>query len=158
MAAILNNKKVQDNLSDGYPFPYTVADAEKFLDAVHKSGTDDAFRFAVAVDEKAVGSVIVLRRTNIHRRTGELGYYVAEEYWGKGVCTTAVRLICRYVFENSDIIRIFAEPFAQNAASCRVLEKAGFVCEGTLQANAVKNGEVIDMKLYALVKKEVTGE
>lgn len=66
--------------------------------------------------------------------------------------TKTVNLICNYVFDNSDIIRIFAEPFAYNAASCRVLEKAGFQYEGTLRKNAVKNGKVIDMKMYALLK------
>mgnify|MGYP000128692033 CR=1 FL=1 len=69
--------------------------------------------------------------------------------------TKAVRQICRYVFNNSDILRIYAEPFAFNAASCRVLEKAGFQYEGTLRSNAVKNGKVIDMKMYSLLKSEV---
>ena len=81
-----------------------------------------------------------------------MGYYLGEAYWGKGFGTSAVRQICTYVFENTDIIRIFAEPFAFNTASCRVLEKAGFQMEGILRSNAVKNGAVQDMKMYALVK------
>ena len=60
---------------------------------------------------------------NIHKRTAELGYYIAQEYWGKGIMTEAVKQICEYVFDSSDIIRIYAEPFAHNSASCRVLEK-----------------------------------
>ena len=70
-----------------------------------------------------------------------------------GIGSEAVRLICRQVFENSDIIRIFAEPFSYNIASCRVLEKNGFVYEGTLRKNAVKDGKVLDMKMYALIKE-----
>ena len=65
---------------------------------------------------------------------------------------TAVKMVCKYIFEKTDIIRIFAEPFAYNTASCRVLEKSGFEYEGTLRKNAVKNGVVLDMKMYALVK------
>jgi RimJ/RimL family protein N-acetyltransferase len=79
---------------------------------------------------------------------------VAEDVWGKGICTAAVKLICQYVFEHSDIVRIFAEIFAHNAASCRVLEKAGFQYEGTLRSSAVKSEKVIDVKMYALIKPE----
>ena len=97
----------------------------------------------------------VFRQENIHRQTAELGYYVAEEYWGRGIMTEAVKQICVYVFCKSNILRIYAEPFAYNAASCRVLEKAGFQYEGTLRNNAVKNGKVIDMKMYSLLKTEM---
>ena len=81
-------------------------------------------------------------------------YYLGEEFWNNGLATSAIKQICEFVFENSDIIRIFAEPFARNAASCRALEKAGFVCEGTLRYNAYKNGQVEDMKMYSLITKK----
>lgn len=113
---------------------------------------DKTFAFAVTADNKVIGSIGVFRQENIHRQTGELGYCIAEEYWGKGIMTEAVKQICTYVFDKSDIIRIYAEPFAYNAASCRVLEKAGFQYEGTLRKNAVKNGKVIDMRMYSLLK------
>jgi RimJ/RimL family protein N-acetyltransferase len=99
-----------------------------------------------------IGSIGVFRCDNIHRRTAELGYYIGEKYWGNGYMTSAVRQICDYVFDNTDIVRIFAEPFAANIASCRVLEKAGFTCEGVLRDNAFKNGEFLDMKMYARIK------
>ena len=107
-----------------------------------------------AVEQQLRGAPIsAARGTNVHRRTAELGYYVAEPYWGRGLCTAAVKAACAHVFAHSDILRIYAEPFAHNAASCRVLEKAGFVYEGTLRANAVKNGAVCDMRMYALVRE-----
>ena len=81
-----------------------------------------------------------------------MGYYIAEPYWGKGIGTSAVAAICQTVFENSDIIRIFAEPFAYNLASRRILEKNGFVCEGILRKNAVKNGKILDMMMYSLIR------
>ena len=80
-----------------------------------------------------------------------VGYYIAEPYWGKGLGTSAIRQICEYIFRNTDIIRLFAEPFAHNIGSCRILEKSGFQLEGTLRKNAVKNGVVVDMKMYSIL-------
>lgn len=153
LAAALSNKKVLDNLRDGLPFPYTEKDAIEFITAMLSADKNDTFSFAITVDDKVIGSIGVFRQGNIHRLTAELGYYIAEEYWGKGIMTDAVKQVCKYVFRCSDIIRIFAEPFAHNTASCRVLEKAGFEFEGVLRHNAVKNGKVLDMKMYALIKK-----
>jgi RimJ/RimL family protein N-acetyltransferase len=79
---------------------------------------------------------------------------VAEDCWGKGIATEAIRHMCRHIFDNTDIVRIFAEPYAFNTASCRVLEKAGFIYEGTLRKNAVKNGQLVDMKMYSILKDE----
>ena len=152
LASAVSNKKVQDNLRDGLPYPYTEADGEEYIKAMLAADANETFAFAVTVDDKAIGSISVFRQGNIHRQTAELGYYIAEEYWAKGIMTDAVKQICAYVFENSDIIRIYAEPFAHNKASCRVLEKAGFQLEGTLKSNAVKNGKIVDMNMYALVK------
>lgn len=152
LAAALSNKKIQDNLRDGLPYPYTEQDGTEYISAMLSADENETFAFAITVDNKVIGSIGVFRQENIHRQTAELGYYIAEEYWGKGIMTEAVKQICEYVFAGSDIIRIYAEPFAYNTASCRVLEKAGFQYEGTLRSNAVKNGKVIDMKMYSLLK------
>ncbi len=152
LAEMLNNPKVLDNLRDGLPYPYTPADGEEYIASMLAADETRTFAFAITVDGVVIGSVGVFRQENIHFRTAELGYYIGEPYWGKGYTTSAVEQVCRYVFDHSDILRIFAEPFARNTASCRVLEKAGFQFEGTLRGNAVKNGEVLDMKLYALVR------
>ncbi|MBS5081460.1 MAG: GNAT family protein [Clostridiales bacterium] len=155
LAAALSNKKVQDNLRDGLPYPYTEQDGTDYISAMLSADENETFAFAITVDEKVVGSIGIFRQGNIHRQTAELGYCIAEEYWGKGIMTEAVKQICGYVFDKSDIIRIYAEPFAYNAASCHVLEKARFQYEGTLRSNAVKNGEIIDMKMYSLLKTEI---
>ncbi|MBB2182170.1 GNAT family N-acetyltransferase [Lachnospiraceae bacterium MD1] len=155
LAAALNNKKILDNLRDGLPFPYTTKDAEEFISFMLQADKDQTYAYAITVDDKAIGSIGVFRKDNIHSRTAEMGYYIAEEYWGKGIGTTAVKLTCETIFQNTDILRIFAEPFAYNIASCRVLEKAGFLCEGILRQNAVKNGKVLDMKMYSLIKSPV---
>lgn len=153
LAAALSNKKIQDNLRDGLPYPYTEQDGKAFISAMLAADENGTFAFAITADEKVVGSIGAFRQCNIHRQTAELGYYIAEEYWGKGIMTEAVKQFCDYVFSHTDIIRIYAEPFAYNVGSCRVLEKSGFQYEGTLRSNAVKNGKVLDMKMYSCLKK-----
>ncbi len=154
LAAALSNKKIQDNLRDGLPYPYTEQDGAAFISEMLSADENETFAFAITVENRAIGSIGVFRQGNIHRRTAELGYYIAEEYWGRGIGTKAIKQICSYVFSKSDIIRIYAEPFAHNKASCRALEKAGFQYEGTLRDNAAKNGKTLDMKMYALLKKD----
>ena len=154
LAALLNNKKILDNLRDGLPYPYTERDAGEFIRAMRASDRTKTFAFAITAGDALAGSIGVFRCENIHARTAEMGYYIGEAYWGRGLATSAVRQVRDFIFEHTDIIRIFAEPFARNTASCRVLEKAGFQLEGVLRSNAVKNGKILDMKLYASVKEE----
>lgn len=153
LAKALNNKNIQNNLRDGLPYPYTNKDAIVYIQAMLSSDKNTTFAFAITVNDVAVGSIGVFRKDNIHSRTAEMGYYISEEFWAKGLGTNAVKAVCNYIFNNTDIIRIFAEPFAYNTASCRILEKNGFVCEGTLRCNAIKNGQIVDMKMYSLVKE-----
>jgi len=155
LAVALSNTKIQDNLRDGLPYPYTEQDGIEYISAMLSANENETFAFAITIDGKVIGSIGVFRQENIHRQTAEMGYYIAEEYWGRGIMTEAVKQVCKYVFEKSDIIRIYAEPFAYNFASCKVLEKVGFHYEGTLRSNAVKNGKVIDMKMYSLLKMEI---
>ena len=151
LARAINDEAVQANLRDGLPFPYTVSDAETFIGFALSAG-DGMYSFAVTENDVCIGSISVTRGENIHRLTGELGYYIARERWGRGYATGAVREICRYIFENTDMQRIYAEPFADNAASCRVLEKAGFTLEGTLRSNTIKSGRIRDTRMYSLLR------
>lgn len=153
LADLLNNQKILNNLRDGIPYPYTEKDAEEFISSMLAADKTRTFAFAIASEDSLLGSIGVFRCDNIHSRTAEMGYYIGEPYWGHGFATCAVQQVCKYVFDHTDILRIFAEPFAYNTTSCRVLEKAGFRYEGTLCSNAVKNGKVIDMRMYALVRQ-----
>lgn len=152
LATALNNKKILDNLRDGLPYPYTEDDAKEYINAMLDSDKTSTFAFAITIDDKVVGSIGVFRQDNIHLYTAEMGYYIAEAYWGQGIATSAVKQVCNYIFNNTNIIRIYAEPFTYNVASCRVLEKAGFSREGTLKKNAFKNGKILDMEIYSIVK------
>ena len=152
LALTLQDKGILDNLRDGLPDPYTKEDAAQFIAAMLAADPQKTWAFAITVDDRTVGSVTATRRGNIYVRTAELGYYVARPFWGRGLATSAVRQLCSHVFQNTDILRMSAEVFVENVASCRVLEKAGFQLEGVLRQNAVKNGVVRDMKLYARIR------
>ena len=153
LSEMLNNQKILANLRDGLSFPYTIDDAKKYIQAMLDSDQDQTFAYAITDEDRVIGSIGVFRKDNIHFQTAELGYYIAEPDWGQGHGTRAVRQVCELIFETTDIIRIFAEPFARNLGSCRILEKADFQLEGILRKNALKNGQTEDMKLYALVRE-----
>ena len=150
LAAALSNERILRNLRDGLPFPYTEQDAHDYIAKMLSSDENSTFAYAITVDGRVVGSIGAFRQSNIHRQTAELGYYLAQAYWGRGIMTSAIRKLCRILFDTTDILRIYAEPFAYNTGSRRALEKAGFHYEGTMKNNAVKNGKILDMALYSL--------
>ena len=152
LAAALNNEKILVNLRDGLPSPYTAQDAADYIAAMLSADENRTFAYAISINDRAVGSIGAFRQGNIHRQTAELGYYLAEEHWGRGIMTDAIRQLCDILFQTTDILRIYAEPFAYNTGSRRALEKAGFQLEGIMKNNAVKNGKVLDMALYSLTR------
>ena len=147
LAAALSDPAILNNLRDGLPYPYTEKDAEDYITAMLCADKSAVFAYAICLEDRAVGSIGAFRQSNIHFRTAELGYYLAREYWGRGIVTEAVRQLCERVFAQTDILRIYAEPFSDNVGSRRVLEKAGFQMEGILRRNACKNVRVLDMAL-----------
>jgi len=108
--------------------------------------------FAIATREEAIGGIGISINHDVHRLTAELGYWLGEPFWGKGLMTEAVTKFTEYALEHFQLLRIYAEPFANNANSCRVLEKAGHALEGRLRNSAIKDGKVMDQFLYARIK------
>ena len=152
LAKYADNPQIAANLRDIFPSPYTLADAEWFVhDCMSRDGEDAIFR-AIVLDGEAVGSVSVCRGADVYRRSGELGYWLAEPFWGRGYATWAVRKICCEAFAALDLLRIYAEPCASNSGSRRVLEKAGFTLEGTLRHSVYKNGQILDSCIYGLLR------
>ncbi len=151
---VLNNKKIMDNLRDGIPYPYSIEDAKEYIVQTLNAKKDSQYCWAITDDEKVIGSIGVFRQNNIHYRTAEVGYYLAEEYRNQGVMTKILKDVCNCIFSKTDIIRIYAEPFSHNIGSCRALEKAGFKLEGILRKNAIKKNQIYDMKIYSILAKE----
>jgi [ribosomal protein S5]-alanine N-acetyltransferase len=150
LATHANNRNVWINLRDGFPHPYTPEDARAFLAGVSRQ--KPVTFFAIATAREAIGGIGVSLGTDVHRRTAELGYWLAEPYWGRGIMTETVTAFTAFVFTRFDVVRIHAEPFATNRGSCRVLEKAGYMAEGRMRCNVLKDGKILDQWLYAMVK------
>ena len=145
-----NNRRIARWLRDRFPYPYTLLDAETFLAAV--AALNPPTTFAIAADDEAIGGIGLEFGTDIHRFTAELGYWLGEPFWGRGIMTEAVRHLTAWAFENLEVHRIYATAFAGNQASARVLEKAGFQREGRLRASVFKEGRILDQFLYARIR------
>lgn len=150
-AALADDEGVAANLRDVFPHPYTEQDARDFIALCLGADPEKALFCAVAVDGAFAGSVSLTRGADVARKSAELGYWFGRPFWGKGVATEAVRQMCARGFGEWDIVRIFAEPFSHNCASCRVLEKNGFTHEGTKRLSVYKRGKLLDSEMYALV-------
>ena len=151
IAKYANNRKIWMNLRDAFPYPYSLKDAESFISRIIE--TDPITVFAIATQSEAIGSIGLMVGKDVHRYTAEMGYWLAEPFWGKGIMTQAVKSMTSYAIRNLKLHRIYAEPYSTNPASVRVLEKAGFRCEGILRSNVLKDGKVLDQFLYSYVGK-----
>lgn len=146
-----NNRKIWLNLRDRFPYPYSREAAEQWVQIAH---TDErSVNFAIEVDGAAVGGIGLILGDDIDRRSAEIGYWLGEEFWGRGIISEAVNATTEFAFANFDLCRIWASVFDRNPASMRVLEKAGFVREGILRKSATKNGATLDTVLYALIRE-----
>jgi|SRR5678816_2060384 len=144
-----NNRRIWLNLRDRFPHPYTSSDGTSFIRRVRASQPETTF--AIEVDNEAAGGIGFMLQPDVERVSAEIGYWLGEIHWGRGICTDALRAVTQYAIEQHGLTRVFALPFAHNAASCRVLEKAGFVVEGLLRRSAIKDGRTVDQKLYGFI-------
>lgn len=152
VARYANNEKIACNLRNAFPYPYTLQDAERFIgNCVSSDETKQLFR-AIEVNGVAVGSIGIFLGSDVYCKSAEIGYWLAEEFWNKGIMSGAVKQICKEALEKYSIVRIYAEPFAHNAGSRKVLEKAGFSLEGLMKNGVYKNDNVFDYCMYALLR------
>ncbi len=152
LARIANNKKIFDNLRDVFPHPYSIEDARKYI-SIFKESDPKSIVFAIEVNGKVCGNVGAFIKDDVYKKSAEIGYFLAEELWGKGIMSSAVKKVVEYVFRNYDVMRIFAEPFARNTGSRKVLEKAGFELEGILKKSVFKNNIFEDSCMYAILNE-----
>jgi ribosomal-protein-alanine N-acetyltransferase len=146
-----DNRKIWLNVRDHFPHPYTVADAQRWVEIATASAPET--QFAIEVAGEAAGGIGLFLKQDVERRGAEIGYWLGEQHWGRGLMTGIVREFTAWAFEEFDLLRIFAVVFEWNPASCRVLEKAGYVLEGRLRKAVVKDGQVMDQFLYAIVRE-----
>ena len=146
-----NNLNVAKHLRDRFPHPYTTKDAAGFLSAVSKE--DPPANFAIEVAGEAAGGLGYVAGHDVERYSAEVGYWLGESCWNRGVVTEALALFTRYAFAELGLLRLFALPFADNIASIRVLEKAGYSAEGVLRSSSVKFGKPRNQAIYAIVNE-----
>ena len=144
------NPKIAANMTDRFPQPYTEKDAKTFIKNAMQ--ISPATRFAILLDDIVVGSIGLYPQEDINRLNAELGYWLAEQYWSKGIMSEAIQYILTYAFEVLPIDRIFARPFPTNIASQKILEKNGFMLDATIKGGLVKNGKKMDELIYAVRK------
>lgn len=154
LAAYANNPKIAKNLRNAFPSPYGLEDAKRYIAHCMEAGEERQLHRAIEVDNKAVGSISIVLGEDIHEKSAEIGYWLAEPYWGRGIMTRAVRELSEIAFSQYDIVRIHAEVFADNIPSCRVLERAGYTFEGAKRSAIYKNGVIQDSHTFALVREK----
>ena len=150
-----NNRKVSINLRDRFPYPYTARDARNWLDMVVDQNPET--NFAIEVGDEAIGGIGFTPQYDVGRRSAEIGYWLGEPFWGRGITADAVQLLSVYAFETCNMLRLFALPFADNLQSIRVLEKAGYTREAILRSSSVKSGVMRDQALYARINEAWRG-
>ncbi|MDD4108591.1 MAG: GNAT family N-acetyltransferase [Prolixibacteraceae bacterium] len=150
MAELANNEKISINLRDGFPYPYTIEDAENFIRTAMSN--KPASIFAIEYGNVYVGNIGLHKESDVYRKSAELRYFIGEPYWNKGITTKAAKLICNYGFRELDIVRIHSGVFEYNHASQKVLEKCGFKKEGIMEKAVWKNGKLCNEIRYALLK------
>ena len=146
-----NDRRVWLGLRDAFPHPYGIEDGKRFI-ARARAMTPRTY-FAIEFPGRLAGGIGYTLHSDVERIGAEVGYWLGHEFWGKGIATTALRFLTTQAFQaNPELRRLWAVPYATNAASARVLEKAGYTREGTLRQTAIKDGQVLDQWMYAIVR------
>jgi RimJ/RimL family protein N-acetyltransferase len=145
-----DNPNVARNLAEVFPHPYSLDDARSWIR--ENAGVEPVTRFAIIVDGEACGGIGIEIGSDIHRRSAEIGYWLGERFWGRGIVTEALKAVTGYAFDAFDLAHVFAGTFERNAGSRRVLEKAGYVLEGRLRQHVTKDGVTMDDLVYGIVR------
>jgi [ribosomal protein S5]-alanine N-acetyltransferase len=147
LAKHANNRRVSINLRDRFPYPYRIEDARNFIERAINDRQEKSH--CIEIDGFAVGGIGITIGEDVYRLSAEMGYWLAEEFWGQGIMSEVVPAFVNYCFEKFSLKRIYATTYSNNVASARVLEKAGFLREGLLRKNVIKDGQILDSLLYA---------
>ena len=150
LARHADSRQIWLNVRDRFPHPYTLPAAQWWVTTT--PAAEPETQFAIEVDGEAGGGVGLFLQEDVARFSAEIGYWLGEAYWGRGIMTAVVRRFTDYAFATFNLNRVYANVFAWNEASIRVLEKAGYAFEGRQRAATVKDGQVIDNLMYAVVR------
>ena len=150
LAKLANNKKIWDNLRDVMPHPYLAGNAIFFINLVKQE--DPQMTFAIEYQGELCGVIGLVAQQDVYKKTAEIGYWIGEPYWNKGIATKAVSLVTSYGFNKLDLLRIHTGVFEYNIASMKVLEKCGYKKDGVFEKAVLKNGNIWDEHRYSIIK------
>ena len=150
LAELANNKKIWFNVRDILPHPYTLDDAVFFFNLIKDEKPQVSF--AIEYEGAFCGMIGLTPQTDVYRLTAEIGYWLGEPFWNKGIVTKAVAMITDYGFNELGFIRIHTGIFEYNIASMKVLEKNGYKKDGVFEKSIIKDGKIIDEHRYSKVK------
>lgn len=150
LVALANNKNVAQYMADVFPHPYSVENGKTFI--TFATSNPNSKIFAIIVNGKPVGSIGLHLQTDILRKNAEIGYWLGEAYWSKGIIKKAIPQMVDFGFKNLDIVRIFARIYGTNLPSQKAIEKSGFKLEGRYEKTIFKNNEYLDELIYAIRK------
>ncbi len=151
LAKYANNRKIWRNIRDAFPHPYRLEDAVAWIRMAGRQFPEVSF--AIADANEVIGTIGLGLQSDVNYRSAEIGYWLGEPFWGRGIAAAALIALTEYAFARYDLIRLFAYVYEWNPASVRVLEKAGYVFEGRLRRSATKDGQTVDQLLYAMVRE-----
>lgn len=146
-----NNRKIWLNLKNQFPYPYQEHHADAWIEKM-LTFPEGTLHLIISSEESLIGAIGLEFGTDVACKSANLGYWLGEPHWGKGIATAAVKALVDYAFNTYDLVRISAEVFSWNLSSLRVLEKSGFKQEACLKKAVFKNGEITDLLVFALVK------
>ncbi len=146
-----NNSNIANHMTNKFPHPYTTENGKAFIEFA--SSHNPHHILAIEINGEAVGGIGIHPQEDIHCKNAELGYWLAEKYWGNGIISKAIPQMVEYGFTHFDINRIFARPFGSNIASQKVLEKCGFTLEARFKNTIYKQDQFQDELVYAIYKK-----
>ncbi|UYM14769.1 GNAT family N-acetyltransferase [Endozoicomonas euniceicola] len=149
-----NNVNIARNLRDSFPSPYTIEHARAWIQHVKEHESDT--RFVIASGQEAIGEIGFVAQLDVHRHSAEIGYWISEEHWGRGVMSKALAFVSDYAFKKKNIVRLFADVVEYNEGSCKALEKCGYQREGILRKHIYKGERFYDQFLYALVNPDAS--
>ena len=149
-----NNRKIWLGLRDRFPHPYTIEHAREFLQPT--TSEEPATNFCIEIAAEVSGGIGIRFGSDVHKHVAELGYWLGEPFWGHGVMSEVVGAFTDFCFNNFPLHRLYAELYANNPASARVLEKNGFSFEGRLKNNVFKDGQILDSLVYARTQTPAT--
>ena len=149
LVRLANNRRIWVELRDSFPHPYTAESGRRWIEFA--AGNSSPTHFAIELEGSLVGSVGYIPGRDIERCGAEVGYWVGEPYWGRGIATVAVGTLIDSLRVAAEYTRLFALPFASNVPSRRVLEKSGFRLDAVLECSAIKDGRVVDQCMYSRV-------